>query len=252
MAPRKKQQDETAEIPENLSARFEQEKKQKAAVTAAKRRNAAQARRVGRPSKYQKSYCGDIIKYFQVEHLVFSNYTDKGARQDFADYDFPTLEGFAAKLLVHRDTLYEWADKHPEFSDSLRVAIGMQADLVQRATAKNILPPNFAALVLAQNHGWTNGKEAAARAKGVSEAEVESTGELPEATAFVVTVVKDRDDAFYQLWLDAREKNKLLGKDEDEGLEQFELYDENDKDQLKEVAKVRGHLLGLLEMLPDE
>ncbi|MBD3706731.1 hypothetical protein IE994_16470 [Enterobacter hormaechei] len=75
---------------------------------------------------------------------------------------------------------------------------------------------------------------------------------VPEATAFVVTVVKDREDAYYQLWLDRREKNKLLSRDEDEGLEQFELYDENDAEQLREVAKVRGHLLGLLEMLPDE
>ena len=75
---------------------------------------------------------------------------------------------------------------------------------------------------------------------------------MPEATAFVVTVVKDREDAYYQLWLDRREKNKLMGRDEDEGLEQFELYNENDAEQLREVCKVRGHLLGLLEMLGDE
>jgi len=33
------------------------------------------------------------------------------------------MQGYAETLDLCRDTLYEWADKHPEFSDSMKKAI---------------------------------------------------------------------------------------------------------------------------------
>lgn len=253
MAPRKKTPAE--KIDDLLKPPTESEQRlaatRKKAAAATKRKNAAQTRRVGRPSKYQSRYASDLIKYFQVEHLVFSNYTDKGARQDFADYDFPTFEGFAAKLMVHLDTLHEWGSVHPEFSEALRVARAMQADIIKKATARNIFPPNFAALLLSNDHGYQTQAKQAARAKSAEEGE-KGGDDLPEATAFRLVVVRDRDDAHYQLWCDAREKAKLRGNDVETAGDDFLLYDDADAEQLKEVAKVKGHLLGLLEMLGDD
>ena len=39
----------------------------------------------------------------------------------------PTLEGLAVFLNVSRSTIYEWADKYPEFSDILEQAMARQA-----------------------------------------------------------------------------------------------------------------------------
>lgn len=252
MAPRKKPPAEPADNPplSTPEKKLAETKKRKASqAKAAATRN---AKKLGRPSSYRPEYCARLLQYFSGKISYTLNTTDKGSQQVMPGSELSTFQGFAAEIGVTVDTLLDWTQQFPEFFQAYTQARQLQADQIMRATFSQACPPNFAALLLSNDHGYTTDAKAKARAKGLEEAEPESDGELPEATAFVVTVVKDRDDAFYQLWMDHREKNKLLGKDEDEGLENFELYDENDKDQLKEVAKVRGHLLGLLEMLPDE
>ena len=62
---------------------------------------------VGRPSKYDPAYCGE------VEAFLADGYS---------------LEAFAGEIGVCRDTIYEWKNVHPEFSDA-----------VKRATAKAVL-----------------------------------------------------------------------------------------------------------------
>ena len=54
----------------------------------------------GRPSKYQPSYCDELI------HHMAQGYT---------------LTSFGGVIGVHRDTLYEWASKHERFSDALKI-----------------------------------------------------------------------------------------------------------------------------------
>lgn len=249
--PRKKP--ESSDPPIELTdaeKRLAATKKRKAA--AVKAGITRRARRVGRPTKYKPEYCARLLHYFggKLSHTI--NTTDKGSQQVMPGDELATFQGFANEIGVTVDSLLEWTAVHPDFSQAYTQARAAQADHIARAGFTGACPSNFAALLLTNDHGYVTGKNQEARAKGKEEADPETGGELPEATGFRITVVKDRDDAFYQLWLDAREKNKLLGNDEDAGLEQFTLYDEQDEEQLKEVAKVRGHLLGLLEMLPDE
>ncbi len=52
---------------------------------------------------YDPAFCRELLQYASKE---------PGA----------CMVGFAASILVHRDTLYEWAKKHSEFSDTLRLA----------------------------------------------------------------------------------------------------------------------------------
>jgi DNA-packaging protein gp3 len=40
----------------------------------------------------------------------------------------PTVEGYALFLHVHRDTLYEWAKLHPDFSDTLEEISHLQKE----------------------------------------------------------------------------------------------------------------------------
>lgn len=60
----------------------------------------------GRPTLYEDRFNTDAITYLK----------STGKEQ----MELPTIEGFAHFLGVHRDTLYEWAKVHPEFSDTLK------------------------------------------------------------------------------------------------------------------------------------
>ncbi len=55
---------------------------------------------MARPSKYKSQHCAALI-----EHM-------KGGL---------SFESFAGTIGVHRDTLYEWRDKHREFSDAKKL-----------------------------------------------------------------------------------------------------------------------------------
>lgn len=59
----------------------------------------------GRPSQYTPEAIEQINKY--LEEAIPEN------------MEIPTVEGIALKLGINRDTLYEWAKVHPEFSDTL-------------------------------------------------------------------------------------------------------------------------------------
>lgn len=58
--------------------------------------------KVGRPSKYDPGYCDEAIEFI--------------GKQGFSK------EAFAGYLEISRDTLYEWINKYPEFSDSIKKA----------------------------------------------------------------------------------------------------------------------------------
>lgn len=55
----------------------------------------------GRPTDYLPEYCDGVIAYMA---------------QGFS------LTAFAGSIRVSRETIYEWARVHPEFSDAVRVA----------------------------------------------------------------------------------------------------------------------------------
>lgn len=59
----------------------------------------------GRPTKFKPEIIAKANEYLQ--EAIPQN------------MKIPTVEGLALKLGVNRDTLYEWADKYPEFSDTL-------------------------------------------------------------------------------------------------------------------------------------
>ena len=56
---------------------------------------------MGRPTKYKKEFCEKIIKLGEQGKSVVQ---------------------IAANFSVHKDSIYEWCKKYPEFSDSFRVA----------------------------------------------------------------------------------------------------------------------------------
>lgn len=63
----------------------------------------------GRPSSYKEQYCDGIVKAFASGEVKF-------------------VEEYASSIGVHMDTLHEWRNKHPEFSEAFKKA--RQAQLI--------------------------------------------------------------------------------------------------------------------------
>ena len=58
----------------------------------------------GRPTKYKQEYCDQIVEFMK---------------------NGSSFVGFAAHIGVCIDTIYEWASKHPEFSDAKKRALAV-------------------------------------------------------------------------------------------------------------------------------
>ena len=87
----------------------------------------------GRPTKYKKRYCEDIVAYFTVEpqqtvykKTYYANGNLKSEEPITLPEQFPTMQGFADYIGVHIDTLHEWKSVHKEFSESYRRAQQLQ------------------------------------------------------------------------------------------------------------------------------
>jgi hypothetical protein len=65
-----------------------------------KRKKPEELLKRGQPTKYDSKYCDELIKHME-SGLSF--------------------ESFAGVISVHRDTLYEWAKTHPQFSDAMQI-----------------------------------------------------------------------------------------------------------------------------------
>ena len=98
----------------------------------------------GRPTKYDPKYCEMLISYM-----------GKGL----------SIEAFAGSIEVNRDTIYEWLNKFPEFSDSYSVAKMKQADFFEKmgiqAMAGKIKGFNSATYIFTMKNKlkWTDRQE---------------------------------------------------------------------------------------------
>lgn len=87
------------------------------------------------------------------------------ARQYISDNDtmnptalLPTVERLSIILDVHRDTLYEWADKNAEFSDILRHLMAVQGDKLLQNSLIGRYNPVITKLMLSK-HGYVDKQE---------------------------------------------------------------------------------------------
>jgi hypothetical protein len=84
---------------------------------------------LGRPTKYKKQYCKDIVSYFKIKPFPKK---------------LPTLEGFAIKLGVTKKTLHNWAEKDPDFLYALKQARERQHEVWLQNTLSGKYNATFA------------------------------------------------------------------------------------------------------------
>lgn len=94
------------------------------------------AKKMGAPSKYKPIYCKKIVDYFE---------------KMCKDGDYPTIAGFASTIGTHKDTIMEWKNVHPDFSVSLRNALGIAEQCLISGAMKQSFNPGFAKFVAINN-----------------------------------------------------------------------------------------------------
>ena len=102
----------------------------------------------GRPTKYKKQYCEEIIRFFDVPQTKIQKVTQITASgvTEFnkeVPENLPTIIGFARKIGVLSETLKEWADKYEEFSVSYRKALEIEKEFLIQNGLKGFYQPNI-------------------------------------------------------------------------------------------------------------
>ncbi len=108
---------------------------------------------VGRPTKYTPDMPAKVDEYLKT----------CGREQT----SLPIIEGFAIFLNVHKDTLYEWAKKYPEFSDALdKIRIYQKKQLIDDGIyGGKEVNSTIVKLLLMNNHGMMERKDITSKEK---------------------------------------------------------------------------------------
>ncbi len=118
------------------------------------------AGKVGRPPKYRPDHHPeDIVAYFQasldaIEEPERVESPQGGVKHVQAPVPPPTLAGYAAKIGVCRETLWEWGQKHEEFSDAAKRCKAIQEQVFLHMGALGAYAPSVMILMMKNLHGW--------------------------------------------------------------------------------------------------
>lgn len=110
-------------------------------------------RGVGRPTKYKPEYCQALIDFFDVEpyeERQIQHY--KNGDVSWSDYKrfpnrIPTLRKFAKSINVNYTTVYEWIEKHKEFSNAFTHAKEIRKWFIIENGLEGLYNPAFAKFV---------------------------------------------------------------------------------------------------------
>lgn len=119
----------------------------------------------GQPTKYKPEYCQQLIDYFSIEPLGVireqetigaegSKYVSRRLPQRF-----PWFEGFARKIGVHRNTLKNWCNEHPEFAEAYETAKDLQREFLVDIGLSGATSASFAIFTMKNVCGWRDERD---------------------------------------------------------------------------------------------
>ena len=86
-------------------------------------------KKVGRPTKYKKKYCKELIDFFDIEPYEDKSleHYGKDGELKWTDYKrvanrLPTLRNFAKQIKIDYTTVYDWIKKHKGFANAFTQA----------------------------------------------------------------------------------------------------------------------------------
>lgn len=83
-----------------------------------------------------------------------------------ANFYLPTVAGVAVHLSVARDTVYDWCEKYPEFSDTIEQIKALQESMLIQNGLKNEYNATITKLMLSSNHGYREKQETDIKSDG--------------------------------------------------------------------------------------
>lgn len=117
-------------------------------------------KKTGRPTKYKKTYCQALIKFFDAEpfeDVALPHYKGKGKDRQVVWTDFkrianklPTLVQFAKSIGVGYPTVWQWQNDgergnyHKEFEEAYTRAKELQKDFLLQNGLQGLYNPIFA------------------------------------------------------------------------------------------------------------
>lgn len=111
-------------------------------------------------SKYKEKYADEMYEYFNVppthaEPIVEMNKNgvEVTVGREIIPTDYPTFEGFAAKIGVDTDTLRNWCEEHDRFRHCYAWAREKQREILLVNGIAGRYNPNFAKFVAINCHG---------------------------------------------------------------------------------------------------
>lgn len=119
----------------------------------------------GQPTKYKPEYCQQLIDYFSIEPLKVireqeiigtegGKYVSRRLPQRF-----PWFEGFARKIGVHRNTLKNWCNEHPEFAEAYETAKDLQREFLVDIGLSGATSASFAIFTMKNVCGWRDERD---------------------------------------------------------------------------------------------
>lgn len=109
----------------------------------------------GQPTKYKESFPEEMIEYaksFKRSKITGRYKTEKPLSP-------PTIGGFAIKIGVSREVLYDWKDLYPEFKKAMEILMTVQEEHIVDINMRGIGNTTFSIFMLKNNHGWTDRTE---------------------------------------------------------------------------------------------
>lgn len=103
----------------------------------------------GRPTKYKKRYCRDIIAYFDVPYFVKKKVVKivKGKPIECGvevPNRIPLFDGFCREIGISQRTLLNWIEKYDDFFLAYERAKGLQKEMLVYLSINNYLNPTYA------------------------------------------------------------------------------------------------------------
>lgn len=120
---------------------------------------------VGRPPKYKKEYCKQMLDYFKNAKLtdVQTEIVASGGKAVTIEKkvcgDMPTIGGFAISIDTHRATLYEWCRNYSEFRDAFKKCQEIQERWLTLNGLKGNVNTAFGIFTAKNVLGWRDKQE---------------------------------------------------------------------------------------------
>lgn len=121
--------------------------------------------KVGRPTKYDPSFCDEMIKYFDVkptrtikETFYYKNGDEKIKEIEVAN-ELPLIQDFCFKIDITKQTLHNWLKDHKDFLDAYNKAKELQRTMWAKNTLKGLYNAPFAIFMGKNMFGWRDKQE---------------------------------------------------------------------------------------------